>query len=104
MRCSRKPESWVPSSNARLLVRSSTKTRSEPAARLESTGQAAADAATNILDADLSEAQQARVEAREALQEALEMATAQVDQASEAPVGEPDLAAQERVGEFLLLE
>ena len=66
---------------------------------LQQAEEAAADAATNILDGNLSEAQEARAEAREALQEALEVATAQVDQASEAPAGEPDLAAQERVGE-----
>ncbi|MFC1596805.1 hypothetical protein ACFL5Q_02555 [Planctomycetota bacterium] len=60
---------------------------------------AAAEAARDLLDAKPAEARAARSAAREALQQAFELASAEAQRAQEAPPGEPDLEAQQLVGE-----
>jgi len=66
---------------------------------LDRAEEAAEEAARDLLDAKPAEARAARSAAREALQQALDLASAEAQRAQEAPPGEPDLEAQQQVGE-----
>ena len=66
---------------------------------LERAEQAAGEAARELLDARPDQAQAARMQTREALEQALELAKDAAERVAEAPAGDLDPAAQERVGE-----
>lgn len=66
---------------------------------LEKANQAAAKAAKATLDGDNTQAEAARSKAREALDDAKKLATAEAAQAAEAPAGKPDPVAQQKVSE-----